>query len=61
MPNVFVDDRGFPDESKYYKNLLDNVEEGPILCKLKHPPPLFDEVDPTFFCAYNESTHGEQL
>ncbi len=61
MPNVLVDDRGFPDESKYYKNLLHNVERGPILCKLKHPPPLFDEVDPTFFCAYDESTHGEQL
>ncbi len=61
MPNVFVDDRGFPDKSKYYENLLHNVEGGPILCKLKHPPPLFDEVDPTFFCAYDKSTHGEQL
>ncbi len=61
MPNVFVDDRGFPDKCKYYKNLLHNVEGGPILCKLNHPPPLFDEMDPTFFCAYVESTHCEQL
>ncbi len=61
MPNDFVNDRGFPEESEYYKNLLHNVEGGPILCKLKHPSPLFDEVDPTFFCAYNKSTHGEQL
>jgi hypothetical protein len=61
MPNVFVDDRGFPDESKYYENLLHNVEGGPILYKLKLPPPLFDEADPTFSCAYNKSTHSEQL
>ncbi len=56
MPNVFVDDRGFPDKSEYYKNLLHNVKGGPILRKLKHPPPLFDEVDPTFFCVYDEFT-----
>jgi hypothetical protein len=61
MPNVFVDDRRFPDKSKYYKNLLHKVDGGPILRELKHPPPLFDKVAPTFFCAYNESTHGEQL
>jgi hypothetical protein len=61
MPNVFVDDRGFPGKSEYYENLLHNVDGGPILCKLKHPPPLFNEVDPAFFCAYKESTHGEQL
>jgi hypothetical protein len=51
MPNVLVNDRGLPDKSKYYKNLLHNVDGGSILRKLKHPPPLFDEVDPTFFCA----------
>ncbi len=61
ITNVFVDDRGFPNESEYYDNLLHNVNGGPILCKLKHPPPLFNDVDPTFFCAYNESTHCEQL
>ncbi len=61
MPNFFVDDRRFPDNTKYYKNLLHNVNGGPILHKLKHPPPLFDEMDPSFFCAYDESTHFEQL
>jgi len=25
--------------------LLHNIDGGPILCKLKHPPPLLDEVD----------------
>jgi hypothetical protein len=61
MPNVFINDRGFPDESKNYKNLLHNVDGGTIICKLKHPTPLFDKVDPAFFCAYDKSTHGEQL
>jgi hypothetical protein len=61
MPNVFVDDRGFPDESEYYENLLHNVNGVPVLCKLKHPPPLFNEVAPAFFCAYNKSIHGERL
>ncbi len=49
LHNVFVDDRGFPDESEYYQNLLHNIDGGPILRKLKHPPPSLDEVDPEFF------------
>jgi hypothetical protein len=35
--------------------------EDQSFCKLKHPPPLFDEMDPTFFCAYDKFTHSEQL
>ena len=58
---MFVDNRGFPDESKYYEDLLHNIDGGPILRKLKHPPPPLDAVDPKFFSAYNESTHGAQL
>jgi hypothetical protein len=61
LNNVFVDDRGFPDKSKYYKNLLHNIDGGPILCKLKHPPLSLDEVDPMFFSAYDKSKHGAQL
>jgi hypothetical protein len=61
LHNVFVGDRGFPDESEYYENLLHNINGGPILRKLKHPPPLLDEVDPEFFSAYDESKHGAQL
>ncbi len=45
---MFVNDRGFPDESKYYKTLLHNIDGGPILRKLKHPPPSLDEVEPEF-------------
>ncbi len=51
ITNVFIDDRGFPNKSEYYNSLLHNISGGPILCKLKLPPPLFDEVDPAFFCA----------
>jgi hypothetical protein len=61
LNNVFVDDRGFPDESKYHENLLHNINGGPILRKLKHPPPSLDEVDPKFFSAYDESKHGAQM
>jgi len=61
LNNVFVDDRGFPDESEYNKNLLHNIGGRPILCKLKHPTPSLDEVDPKFFSAYDKSKHGAQL
>jgi len=42
-------------------NFLRNIDGGPILRKLKHPPPPLDEVDPEFFSAYNESKHGAQF
>ncbi len=57
--NVFVDDRGFPDETEHYKALLRNVDGGVILRKLKHPPPSLDEVDLLFACPYDEAKHGE--
>jgi hypothetical protein len=41
--------------------LLHNIEGGPILHKLKHPPHPLDEVDPKFYSTYDESKHGEQL
>jgi hypothetical protein len=41
--------------------LLHNIEGGPILRKLKHPPPPLDEVNPEFCSTYDESKHGEQL
>jgi hypothetical protein len=61
ISNVFINDRGFPDESDHYDNLLHNVEGRPILQKLKHPLPPLDEVDPKFFSAYDESKHDKQL
>ena len=35
--NVFFDDRGFPDESQAYDQLLHNVDGGVILRKKKFP------------------------
>ncbi len=61
LNNVFVNDRGFSDKSKYYKNLLHNIDGRLVLRKLKHPPPSLDEVDPKLFSAYDESQHGAQL
>jgi hypothetical protein len=48
LQNVFVDDRGFPDQSDDYNTLLHNINGGPILRKSKHPPPPLEMVDPTF-------------
>jgi hypothetical protein len=61
ISNVLINDRGFPDKSDHYDNLLHNIDGRPILRKLKHPPPPLDEVDPEFFSTYDESKHGEQL
>ncbi len=58
--NVFIDDRGFPNETEHYKALLRNVDGSPILRKLKHSPPPLDEVDPQFFCAYDKAKHSKQ-
>ena len=35
--NVFIDKRGFPDQSDKFDVLLHNIEGGPILWKLKAP------------------------
>jgi hypothetical protein len=59
--NVFNDDQGVPDEAKHYKAQLKYVDGGPILRKLKHPPPPLDEVNPQFSCTYDEATHREQM
>ena len=37
LQNVFLDDRGFPDQSNEYDHLLHNIDGGPVLRKLKHP------------------------
>ncbi len=44
LNNVFVDGRGFFDESEHYKNMLHNIDGGPILRKLKYPPLSLDDV-----------------
>ena len=38
IKNVFIDDCGFPDQSDEFDVLLHNIDGGPVLRKLKHPP-----------------------
>jgi hypothetical protein len=46
---VFLDDRGFPDQSNEYDHLLDSIHGGPVLRKLRHPmPDLNGPFDPSF-------------
>jgi hypothetical protein len=40
--NVFLDDRGFPDQSNDYNHLLHGMDGGPILRKLWHHQPDLD-------------------
>jgi hypothetical protein len=61
LKNLFVDDQGFPYQSDEYDMLLHNVNGGPILRKLKHPPPPVDIPDPQFHFPYDESIHGRHL
>ncbi len=50
LQNVFLDDRGIPDQSNEYDHLLHNIDGGPVLRKLKHPAlDLNALVDPVFF------------
>ncbi len=41
--------------------LLHNIDGGPVLQRLKHPPPPLGVVDPLFSFQYDESVHGAQL
>jgi hypothetical protein len=49
MQNVFLDDRGFPDQSDEYDQLLHTIDGGTVLRKLRHPmPDLNGPIDPSF-------------
>ncbi len=41
--------------------IFHNIDGGTILRKCKHPALPINEVDPSFFVAYNEATHGAIL
>ena len=43
--NVFLDDRGFPDQSDNYNHVLHNIDGGSVLRKLKHPVPDLNVPD----------------
>ena len=55
IKNVFVDDRRYPDQTDDHDSLLHNVEKGPVLRKLRHPPPPLDAVDPSFDFPFDEA------
>ena len=38
-----------------------NIDGGPVLRKLRHPAPPFDEDNPTFTFTFDETLHGERL
>ncbi len=61
IKNVFIDDRGFPDQSNKFDTLLHNIDSSPVLHKLKYPPPPLNVVDPLFLFKYYESIHGDLL
>ena len=56
--NVFLDDRGFPDQSDEYDHLLHSIDGGPVLRKLRHPmPDLQGPVDPSFDYPFVPEEH----
>ncbi len=62
MSNVFLDDRGFPDQSNKYNHMLHDNEGGPILRKLRYPGPnLDDDVDPAFYAPFVPVKHEDQM
>jgi hypothetical protein len=60
-PNVFLDDRGFPDQSHDFDVLLHNTDGGTVLRKCRHPAPALDDIDPKFNVQYDEAKHGERF
>jgi hypothetical protein len=62
LQNVFLDDRGFPDQSDDYDTLLHGVDGGPILWKLKHPQPDLDApIDPMYYSPFVAEKHEAQM
>jgi hypothetical protein len=62
LQNVFLDDRGFPDQSNDFDQLLHNIDGGPVLRRLKHPAPdLNAPVDPAFFSEFIPEKHEAQM
>ncbi len=59
---MFLDDRGFPDQSNDYNTLLHDVDGSPILWKLKHPQPdLEAPIDPMYFLPFVAAKHEAQM
>ena len=61
IKNIFADDRGYPDLTDNHDILLHNIDSGPVLRKLRHPPPPINEVNPSFDLPFDEALHGARL
>ena len=59
--NVFIDDRGFPDQSDEFDYLLHRTGGAKIIRKRLHPAPSLDVHDPLFHFPFDEVLHGEKL
>jgi hypothetical protein len=60
LQNVFLDDRGFPDQSDEYDHLLHSIDGGPVLRKLCHPMPNLDgPIDPPFDHPFIPEEHKD--
>jgi hypothetical protein len=56
--NVFLDNRGFPNQLDDYNHVLHGVDGGPILWKLWHPQPDLDApVDPLYYLPFIADKH----
>jgi hypothetical protein len=61
LQNVFLDDRGFPDQSNDYNHVL-CVDGGPILWKLRHPQPDLDApVNPFYYSPFIAKKHEDLM
>ena len=59
---MFLDDRGFPDQSDEYDHLLHTIDGGTVLRKLRHPmPDLNGPIDPSFDHPFIPEEHEEIL
>ena len=59
---MFLDDRGFPNQSDDYDTLLHGVDGGPILRKSKHlQPDLNAPIDPLFYSPFVAEKHEAKM
>ncbi len=58
LQNVFLDNRGFPDQSNDYDHVLHGVDGGPVLRKLRNPQPdLEATIDPAYYSPFVPKKH----
>jgi hypothetical protein len=59
---VFLDDRGFPDQSNNYDHLLHSIDGGQVLRKLRHPmPDLNRPINLHFNCPFIPAEHKDVM